>query len=238
MPTDNLPARAAPAPTPSASRPGPRPKRRGFSRPELHVKVTLHSTHAQRVAGRNMMEVARALYTIAVILQIIGDQDAADQVDEIVIGKIRAASSKLQVSLAQLKKQRTESGIDQFPVYNNPLRVTLHISSPQLSQYASLIQGLDALSMEADTLWLGGMLTNRQHANLAYLWRRDLLELADEITRIERMARTSAIGAGAAEEIAAGEEDAKDVITVEDGGDLGLGDHEDEDVEDEVRVAA
>jgi hypothetical protein len=222
MPAEPIPATDASRSIPLVSRPRPRPKSRGFSRPELHHKVTLHSTHAQRVAGRNMIRVARALYTIGVILHVIGDQDQAEQVETIVAGKIREVSDKLQANLAQLHRQRTESGIDQIPKYASPLTVTFRISSPQLSQYASLIQGLDALTVETDTLWLGGLLTSRQHANIAYQWRRALVELAVQITDIEQMARTSAIGVGAAEEIAAGDAAAKGVVTVEDGGELDL----------------
>jgi len=215
---------------PATAQTKPRPKRRGFSRPELHVQVTLHSTHAQRVAGRNMMEVARALYTIAVILHVIGDQDKADQVEGIVAGKIRALSEKLQKQLKSFRSQREDAGITQFPVYRYPLKITMRISSPELSQYASLIQALDTLSIETDTLWLGGLVTNRQHANIAYQWRRELLRLADEITRIESMARTSAASADAAQEIAERTEDAREVMTIDEGGELDLEDEEPESV--------
>lgn len=211
----------AKAPTP-ATPAKPRSKRGGFSRPELHVKVTLHSTHAQRVAGRNMMEVARALYTISVILQVIGDQDQADQVQEIVAGKIRELSVKLQAHLAKFRQQREQAGIDQFPVYRLPMKLTMRISSPELSQYATLIQALDSLSIETDTLWLSGLITNRQHANIAYDWRRELMRLTDEITRIESMARTSAVGVDAAQQIAERAEDASEVVQVEDSGELDL----------------
>jgi hypothetical protein len=215
-------------PRSAAAQTKPRPKRRGFSRPELHIQVTLHSTHAQRVAGRNMLEVARALYTIAVILHVIGDQDKADQVEEIVAGKIRALSEKLQTQLKSLRGQREDAGITQFPVYRYPLKMTLRISSPELAQYASLIQALDALSVETDTLWLSGLITNRQHANVAYQWRRELLRLADEITRIEAMARTSAASADAAQEIAERTEEARGVVTIDEGGELDLADEESE----------
>jgi hypothetical protein len=175
-----------------------------------------------------MMEVARALYTIAVILHVIGDQDKADQVEAIVAGKIRALSEKLQTQLKSLRGQREDAGITQFPVYRYPLKMTLRISSPELAQYASLIQALDALSVETDTLWLSGLITNRQHANVAYQWRRELLRLADEITRIEAMARTSAASADAAQEIAERTEEARGVVTIDEGGELDLADEESE----------
>ena len=232
MPAEPIPATESSRTTAPAARPRPRPKSHGFSRPELHVKVTLRSTHAQRVAGRNMIRVARALYTMGVILHVIGDQDQAEQVETIVAGKIRKVSDELQKELGQLRRQREQSGIDQFPQYASPLSVTFRISSPQLSLYASLIQGLDALTVETDTLWLGGLLTSRQHANIAYQWRRALVDLAVEITDIEQMARTSAIGAGAAEEIAARDADAQGVVTVEDGGELDLTDADEEEARD------
>lgn len=232
MPPEPIPVPDSIRPSAQAARPRPRPKSRGFSRPELHVKVTLRSTHAQRVAGRNMIRVARALYTMGVILHVIGDQDQAEQVETIVASKIRKVSEELQKELEQLRRQREQSGIDQFPQYASPLSVTFRISSPQLSLYASLIQGLDALTVETDTLWLGGLLTSRQHANIAYQWRRALVGLAVEITDIEQRARTSAISAGVADEIAARDADAQGVVTVDDGGELDLTDEGEEETRD------
>jgi hypothetical protein len=80
--------------------------------------------------------------------------------------------------------------------------VTVHVSSPQLAQYTALIQELDALMVAMDTLWLAGVLSNKQRANGSYEWRTRLLRTGRRIIDIERRARASAAARGKATEVA------------------------------------
>lgn len=60
--------------------------KRAFSRPELHVPVTLQSAHAHQVVGRSLVRVARALYGIDVVLHAVGDVAKVDEVEGVVDG--------------------------------------------------------------------------------------------------------------------------------------------------------
>jgi hypothetical protein len=54
-----------------------------------------------------------------------------------------------------------------------------------------------------DTLWLAGVLSNKQRANGSYEWRTRLLRTGRRIIDIERRARASAAARGKAADVAA-----------------------------------
>jgi len=196
------------------------PATRGFSRPELHVPVTLQSAHAHRVVGRSLIRVARALYGIDVVLQAIGDADKIDEVEGVVDALLGDFAKRLQEETARLDAVKASNGIEAVPRYTNPSRVTFRISSPQLSQYANLIQALDRLMVGIDTLWLSSVFSNRQRADAVYTWRNELLAVGRRVVEIEARAREFAVRRGKGDEIAASDAEAGSVVTVD--GDEGL----------------
>jgi hypothetical protein len=194
---------------------------RAFSRPVFDQTITIHSNHAQRVLDRDFQLVVRALYGIDVVLRILGDDEEMDQVEEIVSGLIGELAAALRAEMARLAELRESNAISATPRYTNPREVSVHISSPQLAQYTALVEELDRLMIAMDTLWLTGVLTNKQRARGAYDWRTRLLRTGRRIIEIERRARASAEKRGKTEEIAAteaesgNEADAADTAEVE-----------------------
>jgi hypothetical protein len=194
---------------------------RAFSRPVFDHTITIHSNHAQRVLDRDFQLVVRALYGIDVVLRILGDDEEMDQVEEIVSGLIGELAAALRAEMARLAELRESNAISATPRYTNPREVSVHISSPQLAQYTALVEELDRLMIAMDTLWLTGVLTNKQRARGAYDWRTRLLRTGRRIIEIERRARASAEKRGKTEEIEAteaeggSEADAADTAEVE-----------------------
>ncbi len=178
---------------------------RAFSRPVFDQTITIHSNHAQRVLDRDFQLVVRALYGIDVVLRILGDDEEMDQVEEIVSDLIGELAAALRAEMARLAELRESNAISATPRYTNPREVSVHISSPQLAQYTALVEELDRLMIAMDTLWLTGVLTNKQRARGAYDWRTRLLRTGRRIIEIERRARASAEKRGKTEEIAATE---------------------------------
>lgn len=208
---------ASTAPETSANAAPQRKRKRAYSRPEFREPVTLNSEHAQKVAGRNMVRVARALYTIDVILPIVADPDHAEQLEEIIDEKFEALFEKLRKDTARLEKRLDEYGDTRRQVYTNPRKTVFRISSPQLDAYARLIKGVDQIAAVADTLWLGGEMPRKEHKDLAYGWRTDLFKLAQEIITIEEMARLSANAHGHAEALVETDAKAAETVTDEEG---------------------
>ena len=178
---------------------------RAFSRPVFDQTITIHSNHAQRVLDRDFQLVVRALYGIDVVLRILGDDEEMDQVEEIVSDLIGELAAALRAEMTRLAELRESNAISATPRYTNPREVSVHISSPQLAQYTALVEELDRLMIAMDTLWLTGVLTNKQRARGAYDWRTRLLRTGRRIIEIERRARASAEKRGKTEEIAATE---------------------------------
>jgi hypothetical protein len=179
------------------------PAARGaFSRPVFDQTITIRSHHAQRLLERGFLLVVRALYGIDVVLRIIGDDAEMDQVEAIVGQRIAELAAELRAEHARLAALRDAHGITATPRYTNPRQMTVHVSSPQLAQYTALIEELDRLMIVMDTLWLTGILTNKQRAQGAYDWRLRVLRAGRAIIDLERRARASAQARGKGEELA------------------------------------
>jgi hypothetical protein len=176
-------------------------RRDAFSRPVFDQTIRIHSHHAQRLLDRGFLLVVRALYGIDVVLRILGDDEEMDQVEAIVGQLIAELAEALRAEHARLAQLREANGISATPRYTNPKQITVHISSPQLAQYTALIEELDRLMMAMDTLWLTGVLTNKQRADGAYQWRTRVLRAGREIIEIERRARAAAQRRGKGEEL-------------------------------------
>jgi hypothetical protein len=181
-------------------------RRDAFSRPVFDQTIRIQSSHAQRLLDRGFLLVVRALYGIDVVLRIIGDDEEMDQVEEIVGSLIAELAAELRAEHARLAQLREANGISITPRYTNPKQITVHISSPQLAQYTALIEELDRLMTVMDTLWLTGVLSNKQRADGAYQWRTRVLRTGREIIEIERRARASAEKRGKGEDLAGVEE--------------------------------
>lgn len=195
-----------------------KPAPRRYSRAEFHIPVVLNSAAAQRVVGRSLKRVSRALYTIDVVLHAIGDSDEVDQVEDLIDTMLGGVGDLYARDLTKLERRFTEAAIPHQVVYSAPIQLTFRISSPQLAQYARLVETLDRIAALADTLRLGGALRNRLALNIVYHNRNRLLDLGIRIAKLETSARAAALGKGRADALADAELRADGVLQVE--GDL------------------
>ncbi|MEA1053755.1 hypothetical protein U5801_28685, partial [Lamprobacter modestohalophilus] len=129
-------------------------QKRRFSKPVLDQTLTIHSQNAQYVLqrGHSFVLVVKALYSISVVLRIIGEESDMDQIEALVSERIEVAQT-LQDEHARLKTLADEEGGVPVPRYTNPREVTLQLSSPQLAHYVRLVLLLDKILMLLDGLW-------------------------------------------------------------------------------------
>jgi len=170
-------------------------------RPQFDQTVTLQSERAQRVYEREFRRVVEALYAIDVILRIIGDSQKADSVESMVSEMIAECANEIKNEQARFDKLREDNGITAKPRYTHPGKVEIRIVSPQAAQFAALLQKMDALMISLDTLWLCGVMGNKQRGNGVYQWQQRLLRLGRRIVDIEKRARISAARRGKADEV-------------------------------------
>lgn len=177
-------------------------RKNSHSRPVFKQSLRLNSLQAQYVMGRSFDRVSISLFSIDVILRIIGEQAEVDHVEGIIQGHITTVSDDIDKAIAQLNKLMVDNDIDSMPEYTSPVDYELEISSPQVALFASLIRKLDTLMARFDTLWLNSVLTNKQRSDASYQWRQRLVNVAGRIIHTEKRARIAAHTKGKAQEVA------------------------------------
>lgn len=178
------------------------PERNRLSRPVFRQRLTINSLQAQRVMDRSFARVSNALFSLDVILRIIGDQKEVDQVEEVVQNHIDRVSEDMAQAKSQLNKVMSDNGIEVVPGYSAPNEYPIEITSPQVAQFAKLVRELDGLMSQVDTLWLNSILTSQQRADATYEWQQRLIKLAGRIIGMEKRARISAHSKGKEQEVA------------------------------------
>lgn len=174
-----------------------------LSRPVFKRVLKVNSLQAQRVIERSFQRVSDSLFSIDVILRIIGEQDEIDQVESIIQEHIEKVSVDLDTATNQLKKLMEDNGIEGAPEYTSPNQYDIEINSPQVAQFAHLVRKLDNLMLLVDTLWLNSILTSKQRKDATYQWQQRLIKLAGRIIGIEKRARISAHSKGKKDEVEA-----------------------------------
>jgi hypothetical protein len=177
-------------------------ERQPYSRPVFRQKLKVNSLQAQRVMERSFDRVSNALFSLDVILRIIGDQKEVGQVEEMVQGHFDKVSEDMGKAMTQLQKVMSDNGIEAVPGYSAPVEYEVEITSPQVAQFARLIRNLDELMSLVDTLWLNAILSSQQRSDATYEWQQRLIKLAGRIIGMEKRARISAHSKGKDQEVA------------------------------------
>jgi len=175
--------------------------RPAISRPVFERSIKIHSEQAIRVIRRSYGRLIRSLYAIDVILRIVGQEQAIDDIEAVVSKMIGDCALQLQQEKARLDKLCADNGIAESPKYTNPTDFKARITSPQIAQFVELIKLLDQLMIAMDTLWLCQILTSKQCSTARYQWQQRLHRLARRIVTIEQRAHQAAYAQGRGEEV-------------------------------------
>ena len=81
-----------------------------YSRPVFKQVLKVNSLQAQRVMERSFERVSNSLFSIDVILRIIGEQEEIDQVETVILEHISKVSEDLDKATAQLNKLMEDNG--------------------------------------------------------------------------------------------------------------------------------
>lgn len=176
-------------------------ERQLYSRPIFRQHLSVNSLQAQRVMARSFDRVSNALYSLDVILRIIGEQKEIEQVEELIQGHIKTVAEDMSKAMDHLKKVMADNGIEGVPGYSAPVNYPIEITSPQIAQFAHLIRTLDKLMSLVDTLWLNSVLSSQQRSDATYEWQQRLIKLAGRIIGMEKRARISAHTKGKDKEV-------------------------------------
>ncbi|WP_444679553.1 hypothetical protein [Halomonas sp. E19] len=80
---------------------------------------------------RSLTRVSYSLFSLDVILQIIGVREQVDEVSQIVQGHIAKADEQLEEKIQQMDVLFTQHEIQDVPSYTNPISLDVEITSPR-----------------------------------------------------------------------------------------------------------
>jgi hypothetical protein len=178
-----------------------KPARLAISRPVFERTFKVNSEQAIRVIRNSYERLIRSLYAIDVILRIVGQEQAVDEIETIVSSMIAECAEQLQQEKLRLETLKTDNGITETPTYTHPREFVAKIASPQIAQFIELIRLLDQLMMIMDTLWLCQVIDNKHCVDARYHWQQRLQRLANRIVTIERKAHREAYAQGHGEAV-------------------------------------
>jgi hypothetical protein len=178
-----------------------KPARLAISRPVFERTFKVNSEQAIRVIRNSYERLIRSLYAIDVILRIVGQEQAVDEIETIVSSMIAECAEQLQQEKLRLETLKSDNGITETPTYTHPREFVAKIASPQIAQFIELIRLLDQLMMIMDTLWLCQVIDNKHCVDARYHWQQRLQRLANRIVTIERKAHREAYAQGHGEAV-------------------------------------
>lgn len=178
---------------PAVSKDKSRGQDKSKSHPYFTQKVKLHSFHAQQVFDRGFELCANAIFSLSVVLRIIGTDEQAREVEGIVDERLNKMFEDMRGEVARLEKMAEANGIEFKGIdYSHPKEVEAKITSPRAVRYIGLIREFDGLVAKLDTLWLSGVIPDGNYSRSIYEWKRRLLRLAGTIRSIARRAMIAA----------------------------------------------
>lgn len=152
------------------------------SRPYFVQRVKLNSLHAQQVFHRGFEICANAIFSLSVVLRVIGTDEQAREVEGIVDERLNKMFEDMHSEIARLEKMAEANGIEFKGIdYSHPKEVEAKITSPRAVRYIGLIREFDGLVARLDTLWLSGVIPDGNYSSSVYDWKRRLLRLASSI---------------------------------------------------------
>jgi hypothetical protein len=163
------------------------------SHPYFTQKVKLHSLHAQQVFDRGFELCASAIFSLSVVLRIIGTDQQAREVEGAVDERLNKAFEDIRGEALRLEKLAEANGIEFKGIeYSRPKEVEAKITSPRAVRYLGLIREFDGMVAKLDTLWLSGVVPDGNYSHSIYEWKRRLLRLAGGIRSIASRAMIAA----------------------------------------------
>ncbi|MDU7585880.1 MAG: hypothetical protein E7K47_00550 [Acidovorax sp.] len=177
-------------------------RRTQTSRPEYRHELMLKSIQAQRVFERTYQTMAYSLFSVEVILRIMGEKpEAVDAVAKLVDSRIATVSQQLEEAGTALIAKAKETGLNVNPTYSQPVKVVAAISTPQAGKVAQMMRRLDDMMSIIDMLWLNSEMSGEDRTAEQHRWERRFYSLAGFLFNLQARAREEAKRRGKGEEV-------------------------------------
>lgn len=178
------------------------PVRRQTSRPEYRLELMLNSVQAQRVFERSFHTIAYSLFSVDVVLRIMGEKpEVVSAVITIVDQRIAALKHLIEEEAKAMHAQAQACGLQVSPTYSQPAKVVAAISTPQAGVVASVVRRMDEMMNVMDMLWLNGELSTDTRLAEQHRWERRFYSLAGYLFNLQARAREEAKNRGKSDEV-------------------------------------
>jgi hypothetical protein len=129
------------------------------SHPYFTQNIKLNSLHAQQVFDRGFDLCSDAIFTLSVVLRVVGTDQQAREVEGVVDERINKTFEDIRSESARLDKLAEANGIEFRGVeYSKPKEMDVKITSPRAVRYMGLIREFDGMVAKLDILWLSGVI--------------------------------------------------------------------------------
>lgn len=163
------------------------------SRPVWKRSFTAQSLQMQRVMHRVYDTAAYSLYSISVILRILGERtnkrDQVDELEELIRDRIKTLSDQLAEDRAHFEKSANEFGLTELPTFTNAKTYNIEISSPLEMKMIILFEEVDQYLALVNMMWGFDVFTGHRWSQKLFDWQQRLIRLASRIIEIERQSR-------------------------------------------------
>lgn len=162
------------------------------SRPTMTREVTFKTGHMQKLYTRSFGVSASSLFNIDVILPIVGDEEAIEQIEEIIYTYFDETTKALSEGVERFRTLIEQNAIAAELDYSHVETYAVKIPTPNASKLLNLFVTCDELLCLLDTLWFGGIVDSKHRRQEGYEWLRQVKRLCGKIIGIERRARSAA----------------------------------------------
>lgn len=176
-------------------------RRQVISQPVYESSLTVSSQQAFRVMFQQFRPLSRSLFNSDVIIRIIGDNEAADALENHIQEMFESVQEDMATALHQARALLTQHTIEVMPKYTNPHTFKFKIKSPQIVAFIDLVGQLDQLMIQIDALWINKAVSNKQRSMQTYQWQQRLMKLSNRIKNLEARARSQAYKMGKGSEV-------------------------------------
>ena len=163
-----------------------------YNRPFVVQKAVLGSHVAQEAFRRTFTSMEETLYSLGVVLRVVGNAQDAEAVEALVDEKFDAMAKEINEEKARLDKMLKDNDIQDKVEFTSPSSVEAHISSPRAGRYMSLIREIDKLVAKMTALWLYGVLQDQQYTKGNFRWIGRFRTLSVEVRNINHRAMRAA----------------------------------------------
>lgn len=166
------------------------------SRPVFYRDVVFNTVQAHRVFRRTYRYLSRKFYHISVITQILGDPDSAEKAEDHMREMMSVLATEIADEKARVETIRSNAGMTDLPVYDNPQKIHVAMKSPYDARYLHLVTDLDDLVMRINSLWMVEEIRSRENVNVPYRWQQKVLKCAGRIRSLSDGLRSKAKAKG------------------------------------------